>query len=135
MLRHLYTLLALVSIASNCPLLPAQEAKDKPIYDDPEVTDADFSYVGEYQGVLPTDEGDKKFGTHVIARGNGKFEIVSYQGGLPGDGWNRETPLRFTAQRDGERIRVDADQGHGIIQKDAITAYDSQGNMVGKLEK
>jgi hypothetical protein len=138
MLRQLYAIVAVAAVIASCAAVCAQEkekAQEEPVYDDPAKTDADFEFVGEYQGVLPLDDGDTKFGTQVIARGKGKFEIVSYQGGLPGDGWDRETPHRFTAQRQGNQIRVDADKGHGIVEKGIISAYDDAGNLVGKLEK
>src|SRR5688572_7379528 len=113
MRRPLAFALAIVAmLLVVCPA-SAQETK-KPSYDDPQHTDADFPFTGEYQGVLPLDEGDLKFGTQVVARGNGKFDVVSYVGALPGDGWNREAPSRFQAERQGDRIRVDAENGYGI---------------------
>src|SRR5579862_8654577 len=42
--------------------------------------DPDFAVQGEY--VAP------QLGVQVVARGQGQFLIVTYQGGLPGAGWN-----------------------------------------------
>ena len=53
-------------------------------YTDPKKTDADFAFQGEYAGSI----GDIKMGIQVIAIGDGKFDAVSYVGGLPGDGWS-----------------------------------------------
>jgi len=65
-----------------------QPAASKPpkakAYIDPAVTDEDFAIQGEYTGQL---EG-KVYGVQIWAQGGGKFEAVSYQGGLPGDGWD-----------------------------------------------
>jgi len=133
MLRRHYALIAVLTLMFSGSLIA--DAQEKPVYDDPAKTDADFELAGEYQGLLPIDNGDTKFGTQVIAKGKGKFEIVSYLGGLPGDGWNRETPNRYSGQRQGDSIRVEADNGYGIIQKGVISAYDDSGNLVGKLEK
>ncbi len=46
--------------------------------------DEDYAIQGEYAGKL---EGNKS-GVHVVALGGGKFDVVLYRGGLPGDGWS-----------------------------------------------
>ena len=46
--------------------------------------DADYAIQGEYAGKL---EGNKS-GVQVVALGGGKFDVVLYRGGLPGDGWS-----------------------------------------------
>ncbi len=53
-------------------------------FTDPNNTDADFEFQGEYIGNVAT----IKMGIQVIALGDGKFDAVSYVGGLPGDGWD-----------------------------------------------
>ena len=63
-------------------------------YTDPEKTDADFPYQGEYAGTIKTGEGEIKIGLQVIALGKGKFQAVGFEGGLPGDGWSRGDTIR-----------------------------------------
>ena len=76
-LAHLATLSAL-----------AQDNK-KPRFVDPDKTDADFVFQGEYSGELGLDE-KTKFGVQVIANGNGRFSAAGFPGGLPGDGFDGE---------------------------------------------
>lgn len=62
-----------------------QPAAPKPkAYTDPAHTDDDFVIQGEYTGQID----GKAYGVQIWAQGGGKFEAVSYQGGLPGVGWD-----------------------------------------------
>ncbi len=81
----------LLLLASTC-VLHAQssgtvekkpEAAKPKAYADPTQTDEDFKFQGEYVGLW---KGDPR-GVQIWAQGGGKFEAVSYNNGLPGDGW------------------------------------------------
>src|SRR5688500_3845259 len=88
---------AVAAILFSTVLCAAALAKG-PAYTDPEKTDADFQFQGEYVGIAKTDRGDLKVGVQVIALGGGKFHAVGCMGGLPGDGWSM-SPKR---ESDGE---------------------------------
>ncbi len=74
---------------------PAAAAAQQQTYTTPEEAskDPDFSVQGEYRG--------PKRAMQVIALGDGEFEAVIYQGGLPGDGWDKSPPRRLDVDEDG----------------------------------
>ncbi|MCE9520635.1 MAG: DUF1080 domain-containing protein [Verrucomicrobia bacterium] len=80
----------------------------KTFIDPAKVDDEDYAIQGEYVGEIDTGElKGKKFGVQIWAQGDGNFEAVSYEGGLPGAGWNgdRSTISRVKGQRAaGEKI-------------------------------
>jgi hypothetical protein len=83
-----------------------QPAAPKPkAYTDPAQTDEDFVIQGEYTGQID----GKAYGVQIWAQGGGKFEAVSYQGGLPGAGWDgdRSTVTKTPGLRsEGEKTAV-----------------------------
>ena len=114
-MRPLLTLFLLVT------LVQAQEpAKPKPpkakAYTDPAQTDAGFVIQGEYTGQLE----DKTFGVEIWAQGGGKFEAVSYPGGLPGAGW------------DGDREKVSRTVG-GRAEGGASAHFEAKDGSIGQI--
>ena len=104
-----------------------------PRYTDPQETDADFAWQGEYMGQVGEDR--ERLGLQVIAQGQGRFQAVVYFGGLPGDGWDQQEPIRTTGQRKDEQIIFDAPQGSAILENGTATIYDPQGTRIGRLTK
>jgi hypothetical protein len=84
------------------------EAKPKPAKPEafltPETAGPDYKVQGEYEGPL----GEEKAGAHVMARGDGNFEVVIYRGGLPGAGWNGKDKAPAKAKTaDGKTVVFD----------------------------
>lgn len=63
---------------------------------DPASAGADYKDQGEYKN----DWG----GAQIIALGNDAFRMVTYRGGLPGDGWDKEYKQENPGKRDGSKI-------------------------------
>ncbi len=62
----------------------------------PETAGPDFADQGEFAN----DWG----GAQVIARGEGRFRLVIYKGGLPGAGWDQSPKTELEGKRDGDKI-------------------------------
>lgn len=75
-------LLSFHALAADPPKVPGKPYQLAAM--DRSQADADYVIQGEYVGKL---EG-KKLGVQVVALGGGKFDVVLYRGGLPGDGWS-----------------------------------------------
>ncbi|HLU50079.1 MAG TPA: DUF1080 domain-containing protein, partial [Planctomycetota bacterium] len=101
-------------------------------------THADFRFQGEYAGEIRTDEGPVRVGVQVIARGEGRFDLVAYRGGLPGDGWDGKTRIRGKGRRDGEKVESEAEAGEGgssTIEGGRMTIRAPDGEVVGTIPK
>jgi hypothetical protein len=75
---------------------PAEAAKDP-----------DFAVQGEYLTEGNIAKQDFKVGAQVIALGDGKFTVVLYKGGLPGDGWKRgDMRKKLEGKREGKEVTI-----------------------------
>jgi hypothetical protein len=120
----------IAAIAANVAI----SSDDNPAFTDPTKAGADFQIQGEYAGFVDAD-GDR-WGTQVIALGDGKFHAVGYRGGLPGKAWKRGD----------ERIEVDGQiaEGTAVFEgdefvlriKDGVMKVESPyGEFYGELKK
>jgi hypothetical protein len=133
-MRHFVKILSVIAImATLSPALVGQE-KDK-VYTDPAKVDEDYAIQGEYSGEVMTAEGDLKVGAQVIALGDGKFRMVGYHGGLPGDGWNGAERREAEGERKGDSAVFEFDENTVVIENKTITVTDGSGSRRGELEK
>jgi hypothetical protein len=132
MFTRAMTLIALC--ATTLPLLAADD--EGPTYLSPDKAGPDYVIQGEYLGEVDADNGRSAWGAQVIALGDGKFTLVGYEGGLPGDGWKR-TDRKETAEgkTEGGITRFQADRWQATIKDGVLTVSASSGNPVGKLKK
>jgi len=105
-------------------------------YTDPEAAGPDFKVQGEYVGKKQEGGGKAQtWGVQVIARGEGKFEAVGYEGGLPGAGWDGKTKRHAKGEtKDGVTI-LKGDGSTLVIEDGVIEVKNTGGDTIGKLEK
>ncbi len=78
----------------------------------------DYQTQGEYTGTIDVGGKQQKVGVQIVALGQGKFALVKYEGGLPGDGWDPA----------GKRSRTSGELQGGVAEfvdgDDKLTAAD-----------
>jgi hypothetical protein len=77
-------------------VLAADEQPKAETFTDPAKAGQDYLDQGEYKN----DWG----GAQIIALGTNTFRMVTYRGGLPGDGWDKEFKQEIKGQREGDKI-------------------------------
>jgi len=95
-----------------------KKAKAKRIaFTDEKEAGPDFAVQGEYVG----NADGIKTGAQVIARGDGKFDIVFFQGGLPGDGFNGKDKILGTAETVDGKVVVQVKSAKGGITNGTLS--------------
>ena len=89
--------LGLIQLGWTADAVPAKHPNAEQLGD--LAKNPDFETQGEYAGAA----GDKAFGAQVIARGDGKFEAVLLNGGLPGAGWDGKEKIALKGHADNAR--------------------------------
>jgi Domain of Unknown Function (DUF1080) len=122
-------------LAAALPLLTAgaaDEPKDKakkPVetFTDPAKAGPDYLIQGEYTGESPN---LGKPAVQVIAEGDGKFAMRALKGGLPGEGWDAKTQIKFTAETKDGTVSFTGDRGQGTIGGGKLTAMTPSGETI-----
>lgn len=106
-------------------------ADGNPAYTNPKEAGPDFPFQGEYAGTL----GDHAWGAQVVALGGGKFDVVGYSGGLPGQGWQRGGDVKTGKGelKDGT-VEAAGDDWQAKI-KDGVFAVSHGDQKIGELKK
>ena len=95
----------------------------------------DFAVQGEYSGAIKSDNGEMKLGVQVISEGSGKLAWAAYIGGLPGDGWDGNAPLRGMGEMQGATGILKGETGRGEAKDGSLTIYGSDNTRVAELPK
>ena len=102
-------------------------------YTDPAKAGIDYRIQGEYIG---EDIEGTRWGAQVIALGEGKFRIVGYRGGLPGDGWQRgDERVQSEGSRTGNTATFDSPDYTTTIVNGVLQVRDGAGEVVATLKK
>lgn len=87
----------IAALAAVCIAITACAAdKDDETFLTPQAGGQDYKDQGEYK--------NEWGGAQVIALGNDRFRMVSFRGGLPGDGWDKEFRQEVSGKRNGDKI-------------------------------
>ena len=100
---------------------------DKAVFATPEeaADNPDFAIQGEYKGDGVDGSGNTvPAGVQIVALGKGMFSATVFQGGLPGDGWNKDTKWNYTGKRRGE------DKAVFTSEDTMILLYYNNGNLI-----
>lgn len=134
----IHRILAILSLFIFTLALNAKEPKGS-VFTDPAEAGKDYSFQGEYLGNLP-DNTEMKLGVQVIALGKGKFDLIAYVGGLPGEGWERGGMTHLASgEREGDKVTFtskDAEnKGYAILEEGSITVFDGEGTQLIQISK
>lgn len=99
--------------------------------------DAEFAFQGEFCGsaVMILEGTWHPVGLQVAARGDGKFDGIYYQGGLPGGGWDHQPTLPVSGQLEGNVLVLNGERLRISVSPDCASLYDAWGNVVGQLPR
>lgn len=122
--------LLLLALALATALHAADSKPKVETFLDPAKAGQDYADQGEYRN----DWG----GAQVIALGEGNFRMVTYRGGLPGDGWDKEYRQEQAGKREGNKIIFKGENNYRAeLEKGKITITSDSGGpwTMEKIER
>ena len=130
--------LAYALIVTVLPLLGADKAMD--IFGAKKAPESKFP--GEYAGTYYDDGKEIKYGLQIFALGDGKFRAMGYNGGLPGEGFDKGGKIEIVegklakSKGDGERIIFQNDDEEAIADLEGGKLVGREdGKVVARLKK
>lgn len=133
----MFRLFLSVLVAACATLAVAQDKKPPRIaINDPAKLkdDADFAVQGEYEGEMKMGDETIKIAAQVVARGDGKFVLKAFHGGLPGTE-KMEAGPSGTAVRESGKVVVKDDKNEAVGEIADGTFTVKHGTHEAKLKK
>jgi hypothetical protein len=124
----------ILSTLSMTALTALYAAEPSTAFLSPDAAGPDFAIQGEYTGDLA---GAGKTGIQVIALGDGLFHATLRQGGLPGDGWNKQHGGDAEAKLENGKVTFALNNGDwpATLENNVITVKNKSGETLGALQK
>lgn len=124
---------ALLAAVSALALFAADDTKT---YTNAKEAGIAYELQGEYAGEVEADDEQVKYGVQVIALGDDKYRAVTFHGGLPGDGWNKDAEqLSVEAKADGDSVTFSGDGYSGKVDGETLEITNDSGDAIGTLKK
>lgn len=125
------TFVALTLILSFAAASCSAKDGNVPTITDPDQAGVEYKIQGEYEGSV----AGEQWGAQVIAIGNNRFRAIGYSGGLPGNGWTRDTVEQLEGELQGEHVDMEADEFSLKIDGSNVQVFGDDGALLGSLEK
>ena len=100
-----------------------------------EAADDDFLFQGEFSGQLTVRSVKTPVGLQVVATGNQNYTATQYSGGLPGNGWDGETPDKMIGKRTDNLLVLSGTDFAFLAKKDQIVVVNCKGRKSGRLRR
>ena len=123
------------AIALLVPLRFARANDRGPVVVDPRRAGSDYLYQGEYVDYVSRGYRRQPVGVQVVAQGDGTFQVVRLNGGLPGSGWDRQRRETAPGTRRGRFARAEDETSQALVLPREVWLYDSRGVRRGVLRK
>lgn len=123
-----------VLVAAPLNVATAQPAA-KGTFLEPAEAGQDYALQGEYLGALASaGQAMRPYGLQVVALGEGKFDAVLYDGGLPGSGWNRHSKSKLSGTSQQGILNLSGDT-IALRVSSSVAAADNDGQTTGQLRR
>lgn len=104
---------------------------------DPSQVPADYWIQGEYAGYIKESQNttSKKVGLQVISLGKGAFEALILDGGLPGDGWDKNSKTRLSGIMLEDKATFESDSLNIKVGDFKAEFRDDSGKLLGTIPR